>query len=342
VVALTDPFGRPAVGTPLTRTYTHIGEADIARLEGRAMFLREIDMAEGGDAAPLHRSTRLPIQHVAMLFLDDARAMLDARYPAHFESPLLTAYAWLQFAAGFLRFDAARHQGAKLHWKTGLAAARQAGNASMGARITGAMSRQETWIGKPDEGLARAEMALTSPGLTHTERSMLHALRARALARMRRLEPARRAIGMSDEEYGRTDNDEVPAWAGSFGRADQLGDTGRALADYTLATGDPRLLDAVQKRYGPAARLHNPTARGCSKLFTLASSGAVHMTAGDPNEAVTLGLQAVNLASEVHSQRAREELRILRAACRRHDDRPNVRQLRRQIDHVLSPPPRAA
>jgi hypothetical protein len=366
VVTLTAPLESavsalsPHVPAVKAHEYGRIGEPEIEALRSRAQWLKFMDLSVGGAAAagsPYALSqwasydsepkpVALPsggedaspsIQQLAMLYVADAKAMLRAPCPDHLADGFMTAYAWLLDSAGWLKFDTDRHQSARLYWDAGLAAAQQAGNTEMQARIMGDLSRQASWTGQPKRGLALATYALTLPRLTHTARSRLHALRARAFGQMGDLTQVQIATDKSDEEFARRgEDDEMPPWTAGFGEGDQRGDTGRAYADLVLsghAGGD--YLEAIQRRYRVSAVRHDPVVRARSRMFTLANFGAVHMAAGDPEQAVTLGLLAVDAEPFVASHRAHQELRILRHACERHIKRPDVSQLRHQIDLVL-------
>ena len=107
-----------------------------------------------------------------------------------------------------------------------LGCAEQARDWPLRAEMLSSMAKQAIWSGQPDDGLTLAEQALVrADRLTATGRALLHTDRARALAKMRRVQETLTALGAADEHFARS----TPAedWRQLNTRAHQSGIPGR-------------------------------------------------------------------------------------------------------------------
>jgi hypothetical protein len=125
--------------------------------------------------------------------------LLEATCPARLRTELYSAVGDLANVAGYMAYDAdAQEEGRRLY-RFALGCAEQAKDWRLRANVLSAMTRQAVWTGQPDEGLTLAELALVRPDrLTATVRAMLHTDRARALAKMHRVNETLTAIAAED------------------------------------------------------------------------------------------------------------------------------------------------
>lgn len=336
MVALTGPASLACNNLPTTtRSRPHparartVDPAAIQEIRQRAQWLTDRDMTSGGGVATYHETGRR--------FFGEALTTLDVDCPARYEGDLLTAVGWIGHRWGFMNHDIGREREARHIWNAALRLADQAGNTSLRARILGSMSRQASATGQHADAIGMIEAALGTAGLTHTERSMLYALRARANAAIGRHSTALESIRLSDSELSSVVAEDVPPWSACFGFGDQRGDTSRALKDLVLIHGHGELANAAADRTAEAVADLPPYTKRRSKALTGINLATINMASGDPEEGVLSGLQALDLSEGVMSRRVVGGLRELRTACvERATGRPDVHALTEQIDMVLA------
>ncbi|MBY8854525.1 XRE family transcriptional regulator, partial [Saccharothrix sp. MB29] len=74
---------------------------------------------------------------------------------------------------------------------------------------------------------------------------MLHTARGRAFARLGRIEDTVAAVGVADEEFGRSRPVDDPPWMRYYDAAQHAGDTGHALWDIAI---HGHLVDETRRR----------------------------------------------------------------------------------------------
>ena len=128
--------------------------------------------------------------------------LLDAICPDRLRPGLFSAVGDLAAVAGYLAVDVGAPEQARRVYHFGLACAEEAGDWLLRGEILSSMAKQAIWIGQPDEGLTLAEQGLVRPDrLTAAGRSRLHTDRGRALAKMRRVNATRTAIGTAEDHF---------------------------------------------------------------------------------------------------------------------------------------------
>jgi hypothetical protein len=213
-----------------------------------------------------------------------------------------------------------------------LACAEESKDWHLRAMLLSSMARQEVWCGNPDEALTHVELALVrADRLTATERTMLCTVRARALAKLGRVQECLQAVGAADDTFTQSDTAEDPPWMAFYDSAQHHGDTAHALFDLAIrgvrTEAGERLAFAVQHHGAEYARSQ---AISQTKLATLT------MVTGDPHEAVAIGKAALTAAGYLRSRRAQEDLRELHRAADRHRSVAGVGELQELVDRVVS------
>jgi hypothetical protein len=156
---------------------------------------------------------------------------------------------------------------------------------------------------------------------------MLHTARARAFAKLGRVQETLHAVGLADEAFADKVPSNDPPWMSYYDHAQHHGDTGHALFDLAVhgefyGEATSRLSTAVQ---GHSDSYTRSRAISATKLATLT------MTSGDPVEAAAIGSQAVNDAGQLRSQRALTCLTELDQAAKRYTAISTVGDLRATI-----------
>ncbi|MGO4649946.1 helix-turn-helix domain-containing protein [Nocardia sp. 2YAB30] len=245
---------------------------------------------------------------------------------------LHSAVGFLGHTAGFMAFDAYAHTDARSMFQLGLTCAEEVGDWHLRGKVLSSMARQAIWCGHPDDGLTFIELAMVrADRLTATERAMLHAARARALAKLHRTEEAVRAVGQADEEFASTSSDNDPPWMAYYDAAQHSGDTGHTLFDVAL---DGRFVGEARTRLKAAVTGHTaPFVR--SRAISGIKLASLTMATGDPLEAASFGQAALVDAGHLRSRRAADDLRELRMFAEPHIRATEVEELRARIDRTL-------
>jgi hypothetical protein len=300
-----------------------IAAADIEQVRITARLFGAWDHTYGGGvvrdavAAQLRYSTQL----------------LSARCPERLRDDLYGAVGALAHLSAFMAFDAYAHDDARQMFRFALACAEDSGDWHLRAKILSSMARQAIWCGDPDTGLTLVELAMVrADRLTATERAMLLAARARALAKLRRIGDTVTTVGLADEEFAHADPAGDPAWMAYYDHAQHVGDTGHALFDLAV---DGHFVSEATSRLAAAVFGHTD-AYARSRAISGIKLASLTMRTGDPAEAAAIGSRAVTEVGTVRSRRAVDDLRELRAFARPHQKVTEVAELRHAIGTVVA------
>ncbi len=184
------------------------------------------------------------------------------------------------------------------------------------------------WLGRFDEGLTLAELALVrADRLTTIEQAKLHATKARLLAAMARPAETLAALEAADACFAGTAPADVPPWMAYYDAAEHAGDTGHALADLALRDRRP---DHARARLTAAITGHTPEfAR--SEALCQAKVATLVMAVGDPHGAARLGHAAIDRAGAIRSRRLDHYLGELTQQTDRHRTIIEVTELRERL-----------
>jgi tetratricopeptide (TPR) repeat protein len=163
------------VGDP-TERIGKVGIADADRLFRAALRLRQLGHQHGGESL---------WQAAATLVSDGYRMLEQGSYTVAVEQRLLGAAGRAHMAAGWLAFDAGRHDVARTCHNEALNLSRQAGDAGTEAHALANLAFQSNIIGRPREAVRLAEAASRAAAQPHgTTRlaAMPHLRRAIAYA----------------------------------------------------------------------------------------------------------------------------------------------------------------
>lgn len=287
-------------------------DVDHVRYLTRALALAE--NAYGGGfpgqaaAAQLRYSTRLV----------EAQASNDVRH-AMFE-----AVGNLAGVVGFCAFDVADYASARRCFDFSLWCAAQAGSWDLRANTLGDMARLASYLGDVDQALSLVEFAqVRSDRIAATSRAMLCAVHARLLALTGKHFQAQAAVDHADSYFADRTPPEDPPWISYYDEAEHQGSTARALVPMAVATG--RSNDAVT-RLQAAVRLHDAD-HPRSRAFSRTRLASLHMTIGDPKDAVDVGRVALAEAAAVRSARLNAEIEHLGSLADAHVRLPEVAEL---------------
>ncbi|MGY4103603.1 XRE family transcriptional regulator [Nocardia sp. R16R-3T] len=300
-----------------------VGPAEIEQIRTAAREFTSWDHTYGGGL----------VREAVSAQLRYAVNLLGAHCAERYRADLHSAVGFLGHTAGFMAFDAYAHADARSMFRLALTCAEEVGDWHLRGKVLSSMARQAIWCGQPDDGLTLVELAMVrGDRLTATERAMLHAARARALAKLHRTEDAIRAIGQADDAFAAASPANDPAWMAYYDAAQHSGDTGHALFDI-----------AIQGQFAGEARHRLEAAvagHSAAYLRSRAISGiklaSLTMATGDPSEAAVIGNTALIDAGHVRSRRAADDLRELADAAAPHTGITDVDELHAHVTSTLA------
>jgi hypothetical protein len=197
-------------------------------------------------------------------------------------------------------------------------------------RLLNDMTVQAVECGRPDDALTYAELALVrTDNLTAVELGRLHTSRARALAKVGRVQETLAAIGAADEALDRDDHDKDRSWEGPYHHVVHRTLTGYSLFDLALSgrktQAEEHLAYAVAHQGGWAR----------SRVLAQTEYASLLMVTGDPREAVAVGHQVLDEAGSLRSRRVVDRLRELQRFAGRHEHVTEAVELRERIGDVV-------
>ncbi|MBV9141570.1 MAG: XRE family transcriptional regulator [Pseudonocardiales bacterium] len=299
-------------------TPRRVGASDIAQLRDATQTFTSWDFTYGGGMA----------LEAAMGQLHWAAGLLEASCPERLRPELHAAVGALADTTGYMALDAGAHAEARQVFGFALACAEQAQDWNLRASILSDMAQQAIWTGQPDEGLTLAEHALVrADWLTPAARALLHNDRARALAAMRRVQEALRAVGTADEHFAPFTPDNEPSFLAYYTEAQHAQLAGRPLVELAILGQDPGEATA---RLTTAAAGH-PEDRARARAVCLTKLSTLTMATGDPRHAVAIGNEALEVAGTLRSHLITEDLRDLFRHAATHQNLEEVAELRHRI-----------
>lgn len=262
-----------------------------------------------------------------------ASQLLNARADSAIEAGMFEAVGNLAGVVAFSAFDVGNHEAAAQCFRFGLWCAEQGDSWELRAATLADMARQAIYLGNPDDALSLIEFAqVRADRLTATARAMIGVVRARLLAMLGRHDEARAEVDRADMYFAERQGATDPPWLVYYDEAEHAGSSARALTP--LAVADRRPGDAAE-RLATAIQLHSD-AYPRSRTFSRTRLATLHMTIGDPREAVDIGRQAIADAAMLNSRRMDEELAKLVRACERHRSIPEVAELSDFVASAMS------
>ncbi|WP_280443386.1 helix-turn-helix domain-containing protein [Nocardia brasiliensis] len=300
-----------------------VGSTEIEQIRTAARLFSSWDHTYGGGL----------VREAVAAQLRYAANLLNANCLPQNRHSLFSAVGFLSHTAAFMAFDAYAHDDARAMFKLALGCAEEAGDWHLRAKVLSSAARQAIWCGDPDGGLISIELALVrADRLSATERAMLNTARARALAKLGRVQEAARAVGRADEEFAHSSPANDPAWMSYYDAAQHAGDTGHALYDLAIqgkfaSDARNRLTTAVEGHTDAFVR---------SRAISATKLASLIMAVGNPSEAATIGKHALIDASHLRSRRAADDLRELRRLAQHRADQPCVAELSERIHDVLA------
>jgi tetratricopeptide (TPR) repeat protein len=215
-----------------------VGLVDADRLLRSAMRLRQLGHQHGGESL---------WQAAAALVNDSYRLLEQGTYTVAVEQRLLRAAGRAHMAAGWLAFDAGRHDVARTCHNEALNLARQGGDAGTEAHALANLAFQSNIIGRPREAMRLAEAASRAAAQPHgTARlaAMPHLRRAVAYATSADPRAASAAISQARQVIDRDADKATVEWCSFLTPVEMDGVEGTC----ALALGRPEQAETLLTR----------------------------------------------------------------------------------------------
>jgi transcriptional regulator with XRE-family HTH domain len=224
-----------------------VGINDAKELQETAAWLYGLDYQHGG--ATLWRAAKASAQ-------DGYEMLENGIYGEVVERELVRATSRAQMCAGWLAFDAGRHDIARSSYNEALALARQTGDAEVEVHALSNLAFQSNVLGRPREAIRFIEGAVRADAAPHGQArvSAIPLLRrsvALSLSQDRR--GHEKAIGEARKILDRDDQKPAAEWCSFLSAAELDGVEGTGLAELkqsrraTVLLG--RAIDALDERY---------------------------------------------------------------------------------------------
>ncbi len=287
----------------------HVGASDVAVIEQATAAFSSQDFATGAG----------PVRDVAVTQLRAVLPLLGAQMTPEVRPRLYLATARLATQAGWMSFEVNQHEAARQLWMIALDVARDADHplgTDQTVFVLYDMALQAVTLGRPDEALRLVHLGHAAAAGSHpvsaATTTCLANIQARAHAANGDGADCDRALGQAIEHFSGIDPAQE-SWA------DFLDDTmlasyqGDAHYELALASRDPRAAGrAVPLLRHTVDQFGDDYAR--PRALDLIGLAGAHAIAGDTDTAVTVGHQAVDAVTALHSPRAYDRLRVLNAA----------------------------
>ncbi|MGH3722085.1 MAG: hypothetical protein ACRDRI_25235, partial [Pseudonocardiaceae bacterium] len=294
--------------------------------EATAEFVRK-DFATGAG----------PVRGLAVAQLGWALPLLDAEMTPEVQARLYLATAHLALITGWMSFEVKQDDAARRLWMIGLNITRDAEHpqaSDLTAYLLADLAVQERRLGRPDEALRLIHLAHAAPAGTHavsaSTTSCLALNQAHSHAAQGDATSCAQALDQAVAQFGRIDPETRPSWGAHVSDAVISASQGTAYYKLALAGRDPRAAGrAVQLLHHAVDGLGPDYAR--PRAMYLSDLAGAHAIAGNIDTAVTLGHQAIDAVTGLHSLRAYDRLRVLNTALEPLHTSAGVAELRDRL-----------
>ncbi len=255
----------------------------------------------------------------------------DGRYDSATGRTLLSAAAELTQLAGWKAYDTADHGLAQEYLITALDLARAAGDRPLGAEILAAMSHQATYLSASATGLDLARAAGRTARRVGLPALVAEAwlLEAHAHAQNRDRKACASALHAAEATLDRADRSADPQWIAYFDEAYMAARFGHcflALRDFARAERFAARSLQMDDRY----------VRG--RAFNLALQANALAQQGEPEHAVRVGGEALELTCRLGSARAASYIRGVQRQLVPYRSLSVVRRFQSRVDAALGRP----
>ncbi|QGK68219.1 helix-turn-helix domain-containing protein [Allosaccharopolyspora coralli] len=299
----------------------NIGMSDVQQIQATTKALRDLDYRYGGGTC----------RDAVVAQLSWAQQLLDATASEAVKRKLFVSLADMQSLAGWTSFDTGLLDPARGHFGKALEFAKQAGDESLVASVLYRMGRVYLHHEEPNEALKLfqlGQIAAQESGSALTT-AVLCANEAWAYGMLDRPDQVQKMVGRTKDEFARADPAEAPDWVRFFNVNDLHGMIGSA--NDALAVFNP-------EKYAPIAvaeTIKCNEAYGAdmqrTHVFGLSLQATNHIRAGDLQQGIKVGRNALTIGENVRSARVADRLKPLQIEAGKHRMNSDARDLAEEI-----------
>jgi transcriptional regulator with XRE-family HTH domain len=298
-----------------------IGMTDVQQIQAATKALRDLDYRYGGGTC----------RDAVVAQLSWAQQLLDAQASDQVKRKLFVSLADMHSLAGWTSFDTGLLDPARGHFGKALEFAKQADDDSLVASVLYRMGRVYLHYQEPNEALKLfqlGQIAAQESGSALTV-AVLCANEAWAYGMLNKPDQVQKMVGRTKDEFARASVGDAPDWVRFFTENDLHGMIGSA--HDALAVFEP-------DRYAPIAvaeTIKCNEAYGSdmqrTHVFGLSLQATNHIRAGDLQQGIKVGRQALQTGEKVKSARVADRLKPLELEAGKHRANSDARDLSEQI-----------
>ncbi|MGH3822855.1 MAG: hypothetical protein ACRDRA_08490 [Pseudonocardiaceae bacterium] len=306
----------------------HVGASDVAIIEQATAAFSRQDFATGAG----------PVRDLAVAQLRSVLPVLGAQMTPEVRPRLYLATARLATQAGWMSFEVNQHEAARRLWVIALEIARDTDHplaTDQTVFVLYDMALQALELGRPDEALRLAQLGHTAAVSAHpvseATMSCLTNIQAWAYATKSDATACDRALGQAVEHFTSIDPSHN-SWADFLDEtmlASYQGDTYYKLA---VANRDPQAAGRAVALFRHTVDHFGPD-YAQPRALDLTGLAAAHAIVGDVD---TVGHQAIDAVTALHSPRAYDRLRVLNTALQPLHTSAAVAELRDRLSATTS------
>jgi transcriptional regulator with XRE-family HTH domain len=305
----------------------HVGVADVETIEQATAAFRHQDFTQGSGLT----------RDVAVTQLRAALPLFKAQVAAELRPRLLLATADLATQAGWMSFDAEHQDAARRLWTIAVDLSRKSDHpqgSDLTVYLLTDMALQAVHLRRPKEALRLVHLghtaAISTQPVSASTASLLANVEARTHAIHGDAAGCDHALGQALDHLAAIDPATAPPWTAYLGHTGVSGHQGSARYMLAPTSHDPRTASQAVPLLHQAVDSFSPAYTRLRALYLPDLAGA-HAIAGDTDTAVTLGHQAVDAVTALHSSRAYDRLRMLSTALEPLNDSTGVAELRDRL-----------
>jgi tetratricopeptide (TPR) repeat protein len=292
-----------------------VGAADVTRLQRAEARLQTLAHRHGGES----------LWQAAAASADEGYHMLEqGSYRPRAGKQLLVAIGGLQLCAGWLAFDAGRHDAARACYTDALTLSRQISDPEMEARALAGLARESYFLDRPREAQRLATAAqniATSAGGSSRLVAISSIRHAMASSLMADAPAANSAIAQARKALDRDRDEPVEEWSAFLTPFELDGIEATCALELGQASRAEALLEQIIVAYEGSQFRRNCALYRVRLARARLDSGAVDGAAEAANAAVD------DLAGELASRRVSNELDAVARRLARYPDVPGVDRL---------------
>lgn len=300
----------PVAGAPSAAGLRRIGRSDIDAVRELTVSYREIDNRLGGGK----------LRAGIVSYLDDhvSRMLTGGSYREATGRELAAACGELSQLAGWVAYDSCEHGVAQRYLTQALAYARHADDPALAAEILAAQAHQALYLSRPDDAVDLARVAQAA-AVRHGSATLLTeclVMEAHGHAAQNDAHACGSALATAERTFDRATREDDPGWLSYFDEAYLAARMAQCFRDLGEAEHAARYARRSLDMDGRYVR---------GRAFNLSLLATAHVAQCEPEQACSVGWEALDLTVRLTSARSVRYVRDLVRRLRPHANIPAVR-----------------